>query len=142
VEVKIQSIQKHETGLPGGAQADGYVWLLQGPSTAMTYAYTEDERVRLEAEGWECIEVIPWRVAEMWAKTVTRDRAWFEGTAPTRERFWNDVEQARAGNYQLVESSRPRRVAAPLQVIVQKEDAVPGGAPVPSASSNCLIQDD
>ena len=140
VEVKIQSVQKHETELPGDARPDGYLWLLQGPSTAMSYAYTEDERVRLEADGWECIEVIPWRVAEMWAKTVVRDRAWFEGTGPTRERFWKDVEQARAGSYQLVESSRPRRAApAPLQVIVQKEDSVASGT---GAAKGCLIQDD
>ncbi len=143
VEVKIQSLQKHETELPGDAQADGHLWLLQGPDATMTYAYTEDERARAEAAGWEIIEVIPWRVAEMWAKTVVRDRVWFEGTAPTRERFWNDVEQARTGSYQLVESSRPRRAAAaPLQVIVQKEDGgAPALPPVPTPS-NCLIQDD
>ena len=131
VEVKLQSIQKMETELSGGATPDGFLWLIQAPSTVMAYAYTEEERVTAEEAGWEVIETIPWRVAEMWTKTVPRDHVWFSGTADVRDKFWNDVTSARAGTFTLPESIRPRGGTAAssgtgkLQVIVQKESAPP-----------------
>lgn len=145
VEVKLQSIQKHETELPAGAEPEGHVWLLQEPHTAqMVYAYTEEERAEREGAGWEVIETIPWRVAGFWTKTVARDRAWYRGTEELRGAFWRDVHAARVGGFTLPESTRVRRApagAAPAAgghqtVIVQKE----GAAPPPSSS--CLIVDD
>ena len=142
VEVKLQSVQKHETELPAGVEPEGHMWLLQEPRTAqMAYAYTEEERAEREGAGWEVVEAIPWRVAGFWAKTVARDRAWYRGTEELRAAFWRDVHAARAGGFTLPESTRVRRApAAPATggrqtVIVQKE----GAAPVQSA---CLIVDE
>jgi hypothetical protein len=149
VEVKIQSIQKHETELPAGAEPEGRLWLLQEPrSTEMAYAYTEAERAAKEEAGWDVVEQIPWRVAGLWTKTVARDRTWYEGTAELRAAFWRDVEGARAGTWTLPESTRQRKGAgaavstgatksAGLTVIVQKE-----GAAGAAASSACLIFDE
>ncbi len=138
VEVKLQSIQKHETELPGGATPDGHVWLVQDPHTAqMAYVYTEEEKAAKELAGWDIVETIPWRVAAMWTKTVARDRAWFAGTAETRAAFWSDVEAARGGGFSLPESTRAKRAPAPAagsKVIVHKEGATP-----PTA---CLFLDD
>jgi hypothetical protein len=144
VEVKLQSIQKHETELPTGAEPEGTMWLLQEPRTAqMTYAYTEEERVEREGAGWEIVETIPWRVAGFWAKTVARDRAWYRGTEELRAAFWRDVHAARAGGFTLPESTRVRRAPAGAAtavggrqtVIVQKEGAGPAGP-------SCLIVDE
>ena len=139
VEVKIQSIQKHETELPAEAEPEGWLWLLQNPhTTEMAYAYTEAERAEREGAGWDVVEEIPWRVAGLWTKTVARDRAWYEGTADLRAAFWRDVEGARAGTWTLPESTRPRKVpagkATGTTVIVQKE-----GATAPTA---CLFLDE
>jgi hypothetical protein len=121
VEVKIQSLQGGETDLSG--VADGHVWLLQNPQTCeMRYAYTELEAAHLKAAGWDTTETIPWRLAGMYAVTVTRDKGWFQETAELRRQFWENVEKARRGAFQVVEGR-----AKTVNVI--KEPAV------------CLIQD-
>jgi len=114
VEVKLESIQGTATDISG--VADGYVWLLQNPTTCeMRYAYTEAEAEVEAARGWEVTEKIPWRLNDMYAATVTRDRAWYEGTSEIRRQFWENVENARKGAFQVVEG-RPK-------VIVTKEPA-------------------
>ena len=135
VEVKIDSIQKHQTELSGEAvKPDGYVWLFQrmDEGCPMSYAYTEEEKAAAEAAGAELIETIPWKVGKLYTETVARDRSWFEGTKEMRDRFWADVEKARAGSYTPVESSRPRGATQKPQVVVTKE----GAGPV------CMIMED
>jgi hypothetical protein len=121
VEVKIQSLQGGDTDLSGAVH--GYVWLLQNPETCeMRYAYTESEAAALKASGWDTTETIPWRLADMYTVTVTRDMGWFQETAELRRQFWENVEKARRGAFQVVEGR-----AKTVNVI--KEPAV------------CLIQD-
>lgn len=128
VEVKLASIQKHETALAGDEPPEGHVWLLQNPATCvMSYAYTEQERAAAQAAGWELVETIPWRVDKFYTATVPRDRAWFRGTAAARAAFWASVKEAREGRYQPVESSRPRRQTAA------------GGAPAPAAGGLTVV---
>lgn len=93
VEVKLESLQKHNTELRAGALPDGWFWILQIPSGTyeMKYAYTEAERDTLLGAGWELVESVPWRVAGMWTTTVVRDRNWFRGTEELRRkpgRMW------------------------------------------------------
>jgi hypothetical protein len=88
----------------------------------MRYAYTELEAAHLKAAGWDTTETIPWRLAGMYAVTVTRDKGWFQETAELRRQFWENVEKARRGAFQVVEGR-----AKTVNVI--KEPAV------------CLIQD-
>jgi len=133
--VKIDSIQKHQTELSGEAvKPDGYVWLFQrmDEGCPMSYAYTEEEKAAAEAAGAELIETIPWKVGKLYTDTVARDRGWFESTKEMRDRFWADVEKARAGSYTPVESSRPRGATQKPQVVVTKE----GAGPV------CMIMED
>lgn len=121
VEVKIDSLQRAERDLSGAVH--GHLWLLQNPQTCeMRYAYTELEAATLKAAGWDMTETIPWRLAGMYSMTVTRDRGWFQETAEMRRQFWENVEKARQGTFQVVEG----RVKT---VNVIKEPAV------------CLIQD-
>ena len=117
VEVKLDSIQGAVTDLSGAVH--GHVWLLQHPMTCdMRYAYTEAEMTEIEAGGYELTEKVPWRLNSMYAVTVTRDRAWFQGTAELRRQFWENVEKARQGTFQIVEG-RPKVKT----VIVTKEPA-------------------
>jgi hypothetical protein len=81
----------------------------------MSYAYTEAEKDESSKNGFDLIETIPWRLAKFYSKTVTRDRAWFEGTAKLREDFWSIVGQARRGEIQ------PFEVKSRSKVIVTKE---------------------
>ncbi len=115
VEVKLDSPTQKKPDI-SGATPDGFVWLFQNPNTArMCYAYTEEERCKMESEQWDLVETIPWRLANMYAKTVARDATWFKGTALMREEFWKIVAQARQGEIQ------PFEVKSRAKVIVTKE---------------------
>ena len=84
--------------------ADGHVWLLYHPEKeTMTYAYTEEEKASIQAQGYNELELIPWRVEKLFTKTVARDRAWYEGTRAKREEFWEIVGAARRGEIQPFE---------------------------------------
>ena len=109
VEVKIDSISPKRTDLSGAAE--GHVWLFQDLSSCrMLYAYTEAEKVDAEAKGYDLIETIPWRLADMYTKTVTRDRGWFRSTATMREEFWEIVGQARRAEIQPFEAKSKGKV--------------------------------
>jgi len=115
VEVKIDSLSPKKSDL-SGATPDGYVWLFQNPDTyAMVYAYTEDECAAFT--GFHPVEVIPWRLAKFYTKTVVRDRGWFQSTAKARDEFWAVVAQARSGEIQ------PFEVKSRSKVNVTKESA-------------------
>jgi hypothetical protein len=62
-------------------------------------------------EGWEIAEVVPWHLEKLWIQPVVRDQAWFESIVPLIEYFWQDVEKARAGTFQVPESSVKRKAA-------------------------------
>ena len=115
VEVKIDSIQNEKTDLSGNV--DGYVWLLQNPVTCeMRYAYTEEE---VEAqEGWDTIEKIPWRMHDMYTVTVSRDMAWYKSTEELRDTFWENVEKARLGQFQIIPGKTVIVTKEPAQCLI------------------------
>lgn len=117
VEVKLDSITAKKADL-SGASPEGYVWLLQNPTTCeMSYAYTEEQKALGQAAGLDVVEAIPWRLAKIFTKIVSRDRAWFQGTAPMRQHFWETVEKLRNGEIVPLEPKQR------LKVIVAKEGA-------------------
>jgi hypothetical protein len=147
VEVKLDSIEKGATDLSGSAVAEGFVWLFQNPTTCeMRYAYTVQERAELE-ESWSLVETIPWRVAGMYSEVVVRDRGWFAGTAEMRERFWVDVEKARAGLFEVpagrVRSPKPQAISAAISGAISGAGAGAGaaGTVVTVIKEGCQIVD-
>ena len=115
VEVKIDSIQNEKTDLSGNV--DGYIWLLQNPETCeMRYAYTEEE---VEAQqGWDRIEKIPWRMHDMYTVTVPRDMGWYKSTEELRDTFWENVEKARVGQFQVVPGKTVVVTKDPAQCLI------------------------
>jgi hypothetical protein len=110
VEVKLDSITPKKTDL-SGAVPDGFVWLLQNPSTCeMVYAYTEAEKADYQNQSFELIETIPWRLSKLFTRTVARDRAWFQGTAPMRQQFWETVKKLRTGEIVPFEPRQKQKV--------------------------------
>lgn len=117
VEVKLDSITSKKADL-SGAVPDGFVWLFQNPTSCeMSYAYTEEQKARNEAEGIDLIETIPWRLNKLFTKTVMRDRGWFQGTASMRQQFWETVQKLRTGEVVPFEPKQK------LKVVVAKEGA-------------------
>jgi hypothetical protein len=115
VEVKLDSISPKKLDL-SGAIPDGHVWLFQNSTTCqMSYVYTEVERDEAEKSGLDLIETIPWRMNQLYNKTVIRDRSWFQSTEKARGDFWEVVAQARRGDIQ------PFEVRSRTKVIVTKE---------------------
>lgn len=115
VEVKLDSISPKKLDL-SGAVPDGYVWLFQNSITCqMSYVYTETERDEAEKSGLDLIETIPWRMNQLYNKTVIRDKSWFQSTEKARQDFWDIVRQARCGDIQ------PFEVKSKAKVVVTKE---------------------
>lgn len=111
VEVKLESITPKKMDISG---AEGFVWLFQNPTSCeMMYAYTPQEKAEREAQEFDLIETIPWRLAKIFTKTVPRDRAWFDGTASMRQQFWETVNKLRTGQMAL---PQPK-----VRVVVAKE---------------------
>jgi hypothetical protein len=106
VEVKLDSITSKRADL-SGMIPDGCIWLFQNSTTCeMMYAYTEEQKAT--CEHLDLIETIPWRLNKIFTKTVTRDRAWFQGTASMRQQFWETVQKVRTGELVAFESKKPR----------------------------------
>lgn len=55
------------------------------------------------------LETIPWFCKRTFLKTIPRSKCWFESVKPAMQRFWEDVEQARLGNFVVPESTRKKK---------------------------------
>lgn len=116
VEVKFESQPIPLTNAP--ALMEGHIWLLESDEGELNYAYTEAER---DISGCRVREEIPWRVVQMYTKTVHRDRNWYASTKDQRDEFWKMVEVVKRGTYELPVSSRPPKKPK-LQICLIKED--------------------
>jgi hypothetical protein len=115
LDVKFVSPEKQKPAYtrPETVIAEGKIWLMNREAELLyKYAYTEAERDTALAEGWILFETIPWAISKVSLKVVQRDRAWFEGTAATREAFWIDVQKAKEGTFKLPPPTSPRKRVA------------------------------
>lgn len=118
LEVKFDSPHpKNMKYVPNNPLEEGSLWVLkrvvqtesqtEGPSE-YTYAYSEEERISKEQEGWSLEETVPWALSSYHTLTLQRDSSWFADTSGIREKFWQDVAKARDGNFKIPEPSAPR----------------------------------
>jgi len=118
IEVKLASPYKNEAYVPPsegsvGEKYRGTVWLLQNNETLeMKYAYTQEESESLLGleTGWHVLDTIPWHLAAHFTETVSRDRGWFESTAPKREAFWMTVKDVREGSLVIAPPQKKQAV--------------------------------
>jgi hypothetical protein len=87
----------------------GLIYILQNESLCeLKYTYGphgDMEWIPILEEGWEIVERIPWYLEKYWIQPVVRDEAWFQSILPLINQFWEDVEKARKGEFQLPEST-------------------------------------
>jgi len=55
------------------------------------------------------LEIIPWHCVNSYLKTVERSKEWFASMKVPMEEFWNDVEKAKVGDYELPPSKRAKK---------------------------------
>jgi hypothetical protein len=67
----------------------------------------------------EIIEIVPWWTNEWYMTTVGRSRSWFESVQPAIRLFWEDVEKAKRGEFELPVSSR--KLKEPICKIIDDE---------------------
>jgi hypothetical protein len=112
LEVKLESAHpKNMKYAPKTPLEEGQLWLLKKGESDYIYAYTEEERLQKEQEGWALEETIPWALGSFHTVTLRRDPRWFAETSGMREKFWRDVEKARQGTFRIPEPSTPRAKA-------------------------------
>ena len=115
LEVKFQSYypKKEYADKPSDSSKVYYgrVFVIQNTNDPdiIRYEYSplqDDTWVPSVLEGEEIVESIPWWTNEWFITTVGRSRSWFESVKPAIALFWEDVEKAKRGEYELPASSR------------------------------------
>ena len=116
VEVKLEAShpKKMKFTRPDDPIDEGVMWLLN-KELQYIYVYTMDARIEKELDGWSVEETIPWCLVDFHHVTLQRDHKWFEGTAGIREKFWRDVEHAKAGTFKLPPPTTPRAKVCRIQ---------------------------
>lgn len=116
IEVRLEAShpKKMKFTRPAEPIDEGLMWLLNKEFQYM-YVYTMDERIEKELEGWTVHETIPWCLIDFHHVTLQRDAQWFEGTAEIREKFWKNVEAAKAGTFKLPPPTTPRAKSCLIQ---------------------------
>ena len=57
----------------------------------------------------ELIEIISWRLMEWSEQIVVRNDEWWESLKPIIDKFWEDVDKAKRGDFIIPESTRPTK---------------------------------
>lgn len=106
---RSHTAQNQECKEPAEVLQKGNVFIVQNmtePQMHYEYSPLGDMEWRpTPQEGWEVVEIIPWYLEKLWIQPVLRDQAWFESIVPLIECFWQDVAKAKAGTFQMPESS-------------------------------------
>jgi hypothetical protein len=113
----------------------GMIYLI-GNNEPIRYEYSplNDLDWKPELNGEEQIlEEIPWWTSEWFTTTVGRSRSWFASVQPAIAAFWEDVEKAKRGEYNLPESKRQKK--DPVCLISDEP-------PIASLEEFCGIVDD
>jgi hypothetical protein len=89
-------------------------------------------------DGEEILEVVPWWTNNWFMTTVGRSRSWFESVQPAIKAFWEDVEKAKLGEFELPQSNR--KTKEPVCQIV--DDNSVGSIKNEKSQNSCLILED
>jgi len=57
----------------------------------------------------EIVEIVPWRLIQWGEQTVTRSEEWWSSILPIIDKFWEDVEKAKCGEFVVPESTRIKK---------------------------------
>lgn len=60
-------------------------------------------------ENEEVVEIIPWSLMEWSEQVVTRSEEWWQSIIPIIDKFWEDVEKAKRGEFVVPESTRAKK---------------------------------
>jgi hypothetical protein len=60
-------------------------------------------------EGEELQEMIPWKLIKWSEQNVKRNEQWWDTLQPAINKFWEDVEKARRGEFGIPESTRQKK---------------------------------
>ena len=98
----------------------GILYLLENSQTPGDYKYIYGDVGSSVSppipEGYVFVETIPWGLKTWHRKIVSRDKAWYEGTKPWQETFWNDVERVRNGETPQMQTPKLKPVTPCLIV--------------------------
>ena len=114
-EVELRSKNKSETMIEGPCLFYGIVQTIGAPTPVYEdpqpkrYVYSPVNSSVVDSmleEGEQILENLTWELISFNMITVHRSREWFSSIVPEIEKFWNDVESARQGGFELPPSKR------------------------------------
>ena len=124
LEVKFESAYGSKIAEISDVQAGTYygvLYVLGKPDEVdpVRYAYSPLNTLQWLPDITEnevLLEKVYWKSNEWYTTTIGRSRSWFASVQPAIQRFWEDVEKARKGEYELPASTR--KVKEPKCLIV------------------------
>lgn len=75
-------------------------------------------------EKWVYIETYGWQLEHMRRITQKRDKGWFEGIQMDLQKFWEDVEECRAGTWKGPETKRRKVVKEEGKCCIQEDESI------------------
>jgi hypothetical protein len=126
IEAKIRS--GYKTGasyIEGPAIANGTIWRVTTSDDKEQYIYGPihykgivDGAQQPSLDEYIVQEEIPWELIGWHEVTVARDDKWWENATVAINAFWDDVELARRGDFNVPESTRKKRAASPQKCMI------------------------
>uniref|UniRef100_A0A6C0D9K7 YqaJ viral recombinase domain-containing protein n=1 Tax=viral metagenome TaxID=1070528 RepID=A0A6C0D9K7_9ZZZZ len=118
VEVEIVSINPKQLtiDLSNNYLEKGVVYLME-KNNEYSYVYTEEDKNKFFEQSYNLIETIPYGIKNIYNICVKRDISWYNSTKEVQEKFWNDVEKARQGEFNILESKVKKRKASECLII-------------------------
>jgi hypothetical protein len=126
LEIKFNSKYgaKEAVEKDGSEKYFGNIYLIGSIETnePLRYIYSplnDLDWVPATTETEHILETIPWWTSEWYLTTVGRSRAWFASVQPAIESFWEDVDKAKRGEFELPPSTR--KAKDPVCLIMNEE---------------------
>jgi len=60
-------------------------------------------------DGEDIVELIPWKLIQWSEQVVLRNEEWWSALKPLINKFWEDVDAAKRGEFEVPESTRPNK---------------------------------
>ena len=114
VEVKIRE---------NGENPGGWITLQTHSDTYENrYVYHDTAEPAAEEEGWVSVETYSWEIATFKRVSVLRDKSWYQQSQEAFDKFWVDVEGARAGTWTPPPRREKKVVEAKCEIV---DDVLP-----------------
>ena len=90
----------------------------------------------------EIVEITPWRLMDWSEQVVLRKEDWWDSIKPAIDKFWEDVETAKRGEFVIPESTRPTKKPREEKCMIIFNKLDEGGNPFTGETVHESVKDE